>query len=162
MYQSKLCKNQQSRILTIPKRKGLLQLKKDHLFNDLPSAFSRKIPDKYINQLANVRNFLNSIRDNTNFICDNVYPNGVDDTNSVAYSSALRSFRIFCENYNGNHASSVYPVISELFDSSIDPEVEKYIKNKHPNLVQQMNTAKMNWKSQKTNVNKVIIDNYYK
>lgn len=160
MYEVRQNKIQKSRTLSISKQKGLqqLQLKRDHLFNDLPSAFSRDIPNRYIVNLANVRNTLNAIRNNTNFIWDDVYPDGEDDANSLAYTSALQDFRLFCEKYNGIHASAVYPIVSELFDSSIDPKVENYISNHHSNLNTLMETAKRNWKNQKTNVNRVIID----
>lgn len=104
----------------------IIQCKPDHLFNDIPSAFSRDIPEQYIQKLAEIKNDLNKIRNTLAYIPMDVYQEGEIDDNNQKYSNALRIFRGVL-NYPFHHASVIHSVVSDLFNNSIDPKVKHHL-----------------------------------
>lgn len=147
MKASREHKPQQSRVM----QNKIIQCKPDHLFNDIPSAFSRDIPEKFIENLKDIKEELNRIRDNQTYKVDGVYKDGENDVNNKLYSDALISFRslvsnfLYINEYTQKrdpktppiiiHSTNAYPVVKSLFDNSIDTKVgqriyDDNIKNK--------------------------------
>lgn len=122
MKAAKEHKPQQSRVI----QNKIIQCKPDHLFNDIPSAFSRDIPKQYIENLAEIKEELNKMRNTPAYIPMDVYQEGVIDDNNQKYSNALQMFRNVL-NYPFHRASVIYPVVSDLFNNSIDPKVKHYL-----------------------------------
>lgn len=122
MKAAKEQKTQQSRVI----QNKIIQCKPDHLFNDIPSAFSRDIPEQYIENLAEIKKELNKIRNTPTYIPMDVYKKGVIDDNNHKYSNALQMFRNVL-NYPFHRASVIYPVVSDLFNNSIDPKVKHHL-----------------------------------
>ena len=121
-----------------------IQLKRDHLFNNIPSAFSRGIPQKHIKNLKNIKENLEKIRNDARYIPEGVYSTGETDVNTIGYSNALATFRELCK-APIIHSQNSYPIVDNLFRNSIDSKVEEHLVGQSPQLRDDINRDKKLW-----------------
>lgn len=103
------------------------QQKPDHLFNNIPAAFSKDIPEKHIDNLKQIKSELKTIRDK--YIAEDVYLPGETDVNNSAYSEALKMFKSLTTN-RIIHRFLAYKIVKDLFVNSIDSKVENHLIKK--------------------------------
>lgn len=162
-------KPKQSRVI----QNKIIQCKVDHLFNDIPSAFSRDIPKKFIENLKDIKEKLNRIRDNPTYKVDDVYKDGENDVNTNLYSDALMSFRslvsrsTYSFEYNKMirntelppiiiHSTNAYPIVKSLFDNSVDTKVKDNIKDKKSKDKDKLESDIKQWKEYAPKVVNII------
>lgn len=101
----------------------------DHLFNDIPKALEKNIPERFISSFSTsgIPNELKAIRDSTE---NGRWGERKDkDPNNDSYAKALTEFRNFLNSYDSSKKAGINEVVKKLFVSSYDTNVAKYCDN---------------------------------
>lgn len=101
----------------------------DHLFNDIPKALEKNIPERFISSFksSGIPNELKAIRDKTE---NGRWGERKDkDPNNDSYAKALTEFRNFLNAYDSSKKADINEVVKKLFDSSYDTNVARYCDN---------------------------------
>ena len=101
----------------------------DHLFNDIPKALEKEIPERFISSFrsSGIPNDLKAIRDSTE---NGRWGERKDkDPNNDSYAKALTEFRNFLNSYDSSKKAGINEVVKKLFVSSYDTNVAKYCDN---------------------------------
>lgn len=131
----------QRKIQGMAEKTNVIQLKNDHLFNDIPKSLL-KAADK-LKDIANkggidlIREELNAIRNTPDFQEENVHDGKPDDENSKEYGVANENFLKNCDFFKGiqntGTRQGMYYSVENLWKKSIDYDVVKVVKGKGKN-----------------------------